>query len=109
MARYPSTPSFAMLLQRFFVDHLQQHRALSPRTISAYRDTFKLLLHFAEKFGALLWRVHSTGNLRCARGPLQTQEGWLDSHDRSPPGAIVPVEKSDFGCCGPLFGGEIAH
>lgn len=49
MARYPSTPSFAMLLQRFFVDHLQQHRALSPRTISAYRDTFKLLLHFAEK------------------------------------------------------------
>ena len=61
-----------------------------------------------EKFGALLWRVHSTGNLRCARGPLQTKEAWLDSHDRSPPGAIVPVEKSDFGCCGPLFGGEIA-
>jgi hypothetical protein len=46
--------------------------------------------------------------LRCARGALQTQEGWLDSHDRSPPGAIVPVQKSDFGCCGPLFGGEIA-
>src|SRR5277367_1807277 len=60
-----------------------------------------------EKFGALLWRVHSTGNLRCARGTLQTQEGWLDSHDRSPPGAIVPVQKPDFGCCGPLFGGEI--
>jgi hypothetical protein len=60
-----------------------------------------------QKFGALLWRVHSTGNLRCARGTLQTQEGWLDSHDRSPPGAIVPVQKSDFGCCGPLFGGEI--
>jgi len=38
-----------VLLQRFFVDHLQQHRALSPRTISAYRDTFKLLLHFAER------------------------------------------------------------
>ncbi len=37
-----------MLLQRFFVDHLQQHRSLSPCTISAYRDTFKLLLHFAE-------------------------------------------------------------
>ncbi len=49
MARSPSTPSFAMLLQRFFVDHLQQHRALSPCTIAAYRDTFKLLLHFAEK------------------------------------------------------------
>ena len=37
-----------MLLQRFFADHLQQHRPLSPCTISAYRDTFKLLLHFAE-------------------------------------------------------------
>jgi site-specific recombinase XerD len=37
-----------MLLQRFFVDHLQQHRSLSPCTISAYRDTFKLLLRFAE-------------------------------------------------------------
>ncbi len=49
MVRAPSTPSLAMLLQRFFVDHLQQHRSLSPRTISAYRDTFKLLLHFAEK------------------------------------------------------------
>ncbi len=49
MARSLSTPSFAMLLQRFFVDHLQQHRSLSPCTISAYRDTFKLLLHFAER------------------------------------------------------------
>lgn len=48
MVRFPPTSSFAMLLQRFF-DHLQQHRALSSRTISAYRDTFKLLLRFAEK------------------------------------------------------------
>jgi hypothetical protein len=39
---------------------------------------------------------------------LQTQEGWLDSYDRSLLGAIVPVQKSDFGCCDPLFGGEIA-
>jgi hypothetical protein len=23
-------------------------------------------------------------------------------------GALVPVEESDFGCCGPLFGGELA-
>jgi site-specific recombinase XerD len=45
----PASPSFATLLQRFFVDHLQQHRAVSPLTISAYRDTFQLLLHFAEK------------------------------------------------------------
>lgn len=50
MARLPSTPSFATLLQRFFVEHLQQHRALSPCTISVYRDTFKLLLCFAERY-----------------------------------------------------------
>ena len=41
-------PSFPTLLQRFFTEHLGQHRAVSPRTIAAYRDTFRLLLQFAE-------------------------------------------------------------
>ena len=41
-------PSFPTLLQRFFVEHLGQQRAVSPRTIAAYRDTFRLLLGFAE-------------------------------------------------------------
>lgn len=41
-------PSFPMLLQRFFVEHLGQQRAVSPRTIAAYRDTFRLVLGFAE-------------------------------------------------------------
>lgn len=49
MPKSSSNPTFATLLQRFFVDHLQQDRALSPCTISAYRDTFKLLLCFAER------------------------------------------------------------
>ena len=40
--------SFPVLLQRFFVEHLGQHRAVSPQTIAAYRDTFRLLLNFAE-------------------------------------------------------------
>jgi site-specific recombinase XerD len=43
------TPSFSTLLQRFFVDHLRQQRAVSPCTVAAYRDTFKLLLAFSEK------------------------------------------------------------
>ena len=43
-----STPSFSTLLQRFFVEHLGRQRAVSPRTIAAYRDTFRLLLSFAE-------------------------------------------------------------
>jgi integrase/recombinase XerD len=38
-----------MLLQRFFTVHLQRHRAVSPRTVSAYRDTFRLFLAFAER------------------------------------------------------------
>lgn len=42
-------PSFATLLQRFFTEHLVHHRAVSPRTIAAYRDTFRLLLRFTER------------------------------------------------------------
>ena len=48
MADPISTPSFSTLLQRFFVEHLGHQRAVSPRTIAAYRDTFRLLLSFAE-------------------------------------------------------------
>ena len=42
-------PSFAMLVQRFFTEHLTHHRAVSPRTVAAYGDTFRLLLQFAEQ------------------------------------------------------------
>ena len=41
-------PSFAKLLQQFFVDHLVQQKAVSRHTIAAYRDTFQLLLQFAQ-------------------------------------------------------------
>lgn len=40
--------SFPAILQRFFVEHLRKHRAVSPSTVAAYRDTFRLLLAFAE-------------------------------------------------------------
>ena len=49
MAEAPIAPSFPTLLQRYFADHLTQHRAASPRTIAAYRDTFRLLLLFVEQ------------------------------------------------------------
>jgi len=49
MHKHIAATSFAVLLQRFFTEHLQQHRAVSPRTIVAYRDTFRLLLTFAER------------------------------------------------------------
>jgi integrase/recombinase XerD len=49
MVELSSPPSFATLLQRFFAEHLMQHRGVSPCTIAAYRDTFRLLLLFAEQ------------------------------------------------------------
>ena len=41
-------PSFAALAQAFFVEHLQQQRAMSPRTVVAYRDAFVLFLDFTQ-------------------------------------------------------------
>ena len=40
---------FATLLQRFFAERLLQQQNASPRTVSAYRDTFRLLLNYAER------------------------------------------------------------
>jgi site-specific recombinase XerD len=44
----PKPPSFAALAQAFFAEHLQQQRAMSPRTVAAYRDAFMLFLDFAK-------------------------------------------------------------
>lgn len=38
----------APILQAFFCDHLQNQRRVSSNTIAAYRDTFRLLLHFSQ-------------------------------------------------------------
>ena len=40
---------FAGLLQRFFTERLLQQKNASPRTIEAYRDTFRLLLRYAAR------------------------------------------------------------
>ena len=40
---------FAGLLQRFFADRLIQQQNASPRTVASYRDTFRLLLSYAER------------------------------------------------------------
>lgn len=42
-----STPDFPALLQTFFTARLLQQRRASPHTITAYRNTFRLLLRFA--------------------------------------------------------------
>jgi integrase/recombinase XerD len=39
----------APTLQAFFTDRLVQQRHVSPATVASYRDTFRLLLRFAER------------------------------------------------------------
>jgi integrase/recombinase XerD len=42
-------PNFAGLLERFFTERLMAQRRVSPNTIASYRDTFHLLLEFAQR------------------------------------------------------------
>jgi site-specific recombinase XerC len=41
--------NLAALLQSFFTTRLMTQRKVSPHTIASYRDTFRLLLQFAQK------------------------------------------------------------
>jgi integrase/recombinase XerD len=41
--------ALAPLLQAFFLERLSKQRQASPNTIASYRDTFRLLLRFAQK------------------------------------------------------------
>jgi integrase/recombinase XerD len=43
------SPDFPALLQSFFTQRLIAQRKASPHTIASYRDTFRLLLSFAQK------------------------------------------------------------
>jgi integrase len=42
-------PTFPTLLEGFFTRRLMQQRQASAHTIASYRDTFRLLLQFAQK------------------------------------------------------------
>jgi len=44
-----SLASLSALLQKFFTERLLSQRQASPHTISSYRDTFRLLLRFAQR------------------------------------------------------------
>jgi len=41
-------PDFPGLLQDFFCQHMMAERGLSAQTVASYRDTFRLLLRFAQ-------------------------------------------------------------
>jgi hypothetical protein len=59
-------PDFAALLQAYFTDRLIQQRGASPHTIASHRDTFRLLLEFAQE------SLKKAGTLRYAH-PLVTR------------------------------------
>jgi site-specific recombinase XerD len=44
-----SSPPFAILLESFFTQRLIKQRNASPHTIRSYRDTFRMLLQFAQQ------------------------------------------------------------
>ena len=41
--------TFPALLEAFFIDRLMQQRQVSPHTLASYRDTFRLLLQYAQR------------------------------------------------------------
>jgi integrase/recombinase XerD len=44
-----STSSFPAVLESFFTDRLMRQRQASPYTIASYRDSFRLLLEYAQR------------------------------------------------------------
>ena len=42
-------PDFATLVRAFFCDRLVNQQGVSPHTVAAYRDTFRLLLEFVGR------------------------------------------------------------
>lgn len=44
-----SPTRFAVLLQGFFCQHLIQQKNVSPKTVTAYKEAFKLFLRYAEQ------------------------------------------------------------
>jgi len=49
MKSVDNTQTLGTLLQQFFTHYLQEQRNVSQCTVAAYRDTFRLLLKFAER------------------------------------------------------------
>ena len=61
------TPTLPALLESYFTQRLMAQRQASPHTIASYRDTFRLLLNFAQKqYG----KSPSTLNLTDLDAPL---------------------------------------
>ena len=92
----------APILQGFFTDKLTTQKHASPHTISAYRDTWRLLLTFARQAtGTPPWKMNLsqldhdlvTGFLRY----LETEQGQQPAHPQRPAGGDpldVPLRRA---------------
>ncbi|MEI7836701.1 MAG: site-specific integrase [Planctomycetota bacterium] len=49
MTRPATSPPFSGLLQNFFLERLINQRNVSPCTVAAYRDTFRILLQYLQE------------------------------------------------------------
>jgi site-specific recombinase XerD len=68
-------PDLGQLLHEFFLERLARHRRVSPCTLVAYRDAWKLLLAFAAARlhrppARLTLRVLAVPRMGCERGPV---------------------------------------
>ncbi len=70
-------PSFAVLLEKFFIQRLIQQRQASVHTIASYRDTFRLLLEFAQRH---LHKAPSSLALEDVDAPLVS--AFLDEQEK---------------------------
>src|SRR5579863_769485 len=82
-------PTFPSLLEGFFTRRLMQQRQASAHTIASYRDTFRLLLHFAQK---RLRKVPSTLVLEDIDVPLVVD--FLDELEKGAPRDTEDAEPS---------------
>ena len=44
-----AAPTLPALIERLFTDRLMRQRRVSPNTVTFYRDSFRLLLKYAQK------------------------------------------------------------
>src|SRR5215467_11458537 len=77
-----STPTFPILLERYFTQRLMQQRRASAHTIASYRDTFRLLLQFIQK---RLGKAPSALTLEDIDAPLAApdQRTWSGRRDHA--------------------------
>lgn len=71
------TPTLPVLLESYFIRRLMAQRQASPHTIASYRDTFRLLLNFAQK---QCGKSPSSFNLTDLDAPLISR--FLDSLEK---------------------------